>query len=147
MIEDNNLANIDDEVVDEVVIGALALLAEGETCVVSSKTPVRPDDITVAVFCDSDQQSAVILRCSYALAKNLTGRMLELEPHEIVPADMVDATGELVNVIAGNLRGLIRFPGAMTAPFLLDQDMYAQLCTGAVNTYSVTGEGMQVFLM
>lgn len=140
----NNLASIDNESVDEVVIGAMALLLEIESCAASVEPLAKPDDITMAVYCDSNQQTAVILRCSRALSTTLTGSMLELTPDEIALDDILDATGELVNVIAGNLRGLVSSPGAMTAPFVLEEEIYAQCCTGAVNNYTVGGESMQV---
>lgn len=144
MMELNSLPGIDSSTVDEVVIGAMELLVEGETCSISSGTLANTDDITVAVYCDANQQSAVVLRCSYALALNLTGKMLEMGAEEIEPSDILDATGELVNVIAGNLRGLITSPGAMTAPFVVEQNIYAGMQAGAVNTYCVAGRGMQV---
>ena len=147
MMEPNSLASIDNETVDEVVIGALAMLIEDDTCAVSFVSPSDAEDITVAVYCDDDQQSAVVLRCSQALARNLTGKMLELEPDEIVDADILDATGELVNVIAGNLRGLVSSPGTMTAPFALDHEAYRRFFSAAVNTYSVTDEALQVLRM
>ncbi len=142
-----NLSEIDSASVDEIVVGAFSMLVDDDNCSVSGEAPTSAMDISVAVYCDSNQQSAVVLRCSRLLATRLTGKMLELSPEEIVAEDIADATGELVNVIAGNLRGLVSSPDTMTAPFVVDSAIYAQLAKGAVNNYTVTGEVLQVIRM
>lgn len=106
-------------VVDQAVAQTFQMLIETDAIPAQFDAPGASDDITVAVYCDEHQQSAVMIRCSRELGKVLTSRMLESPAESLGDEDVRDATGELVNVIAGSLRGLMDSPGAMSTPFPL----------------------------
>lgn len=138
-MENPSLTSIEDAVVDDVVTSAMSMLVNEDSHAVIPSLPDDSDDLTVAVWCDSNQQSAIVLRCSYSLASKFSSRLLDLEQGNLVEADVLDATGELVNVIAGNLRGLIACPGSMTTPFFVDKASNANFSTGAHNAYHSMG--------
>lgn len=144
MTEPNTLAGIESSLVDDVVIGAMAMLVDDTACEVAGNLPLNADDVTVAVYCDNGRAGAVVLRCTKNLANALASTMLELDPEEVGHSDVLDATGELVNVIAGNLRGLVENPGTMTPPFEFERCLYEKFPDGAVNSFHVSGGSMQV---
>ncbi len=53
---------------------------------------------------------------SESLARELTSLLMERPSHENSPEDVSDAVGELVNIIAGNLRGMLPAPCQLSLP-------------------------------
>ena len=106
-------------ILDQAVEQTFSLLVGFEALPSTAPPCYAVDDLCVAVYCDQIQQSAVVVRCGRSLASAFAERMLEMLPEELQEDDLVDATGELVNVIAGTLRGLLPTIGAMSPPFQL----------------------------
>ena len=104
-------------ILDQAVAQTFDLLVGFEALPSGPPKCYAADDLSLAVYCDEDQQSVVIVRCSRSLASTFAERMLDIPAAEVQENDLVDATGELANVIAGTLRGLLPTVGAMSPPF------------------------------
>ncbi len=109
--------NVTPETLDQIVRQTISLLIESDACPDCTSPRYSGDDFSVAVYCDENQQSAVLMRCSRPLAMLLTCKLLEVPAEEIQETDLLDATGEVVNVIAGSLRGLMLELSTMSTPF------------------------------
>lgn len=59
--------------------------------------------VVVQVDVNGRNQLGVELRIPMPLAKDLTGRMLEIDPNETAEEDCLSAAGELANMITGRL--------------------------------------------
>ena len=104
-------------VLDQAVSQTFSLLVNCATLPTGTERSYGTEDLSLAVYCDQHQQSVVVVRCSRSLASVFAERMLEIPSDEVQENDRIDATGELVNVIAGTLRGLFPTIGTMSPPF------------------------------
>jgi hypothetical protein len=110
---------IPQQTIHDLVEQTFSLLLQFSTCPEAVQPVYRDDDVSMAVYCDPFQQSAVIVRCTRPLADYVAGQLLELEQSDIHEEDRIDAVGELVNVIAGSLRGLLPALQSMSVPFTI----------------------------
>ncbi|WP_169164540.1 chemotaxis protein CheX [Cellulomonas taurus] len=78
-------------------------------------TPTDPLAAWVDVHGELAGRAAVI--CETATAHELARALLRMEPHEeVTPADLVDAFGEVANVVGGNIKALLPSQGSLTLP-------------------------------
>lgn len=62
-----------------------------------------------------------LLQCSKAVAYDLARALLGMEEDEPVDGDdLIDAFGEVANVVGGNLKSLLTDPGALSLPVVAD---------------------------
>jgi chemotaxis protein CheX len=59
---------------------------------------------------------SVIIGCSQALAQRAAGVMFDVAPADATPSDVIDAVGELANVLGGNVKGLVPGPSVLSIP-------------------------------
>lgn len=78
-------------------------------------TPADPLAAWVDVHGELAGRAAVI--CETATAHDLARALLRMEPdEEVTPADLVDAFGEVANVVGGNIKALLPSQGSLTLP-------------------------------
>lgn len=61
-------------------------------------------------------EGAVLLRCERPLAGRIAAAMLELDEKDVSDDDVLDAFGELANVVGGNLKALLPGPSTLSIP-------------------------------
>lgn len=67
--------------------------------------PLSESDVTALIGIAGDRQGFVSIHCTQAQARDFTARMLGLEREEVTDPDSVlDAMGEIVNMVAGNVK-------------------------------------------
>lgn len=77
--------------------------------------PVDPLAAWVDVHGELAGRAAVI--CETAAAHDLARALLRMDPgEEVTPADLVDAFGEVANVVGGNIKALLPSQGTLTLP-------------------------------
>jgi len=59
---------------------------------------------------------AVVLTVSEELSKQITATLFDIEHSEVGHDDLMDAMGEMVNVVSGNLKALLPAPSALSLP-------------------------------
>ncbi|GIG24637.1 chemotaxis protein CheX [Cellulomonas denverensis] len=78
-------------------------------------TPADPLAAWVDVHGELAGRAAVI--CETATAHDLARALLRMDPdEEVTPADLVDAFGEVANVVGGNIKALLPSQGSLTLP-------------------------------
>jgi chemotaxis protein CheX len=81
----------------------------------SSSTP-STESVTASVSVSGDWNGHIAVQCPHATAQDLTSAMLGMSLDEIATEDVVDAVGELVNIIGGNVKGLMSSPNQLSLP-------------------------------
>ncbi|HMK98335.1 MAG TPA: chemotaxis protein CheX [Acidimicrobiales bacterium] len=84
-------------------------------------SPLLPGDlysgeVIAEVHISGEWNGTVRLSCSQVAARHATAAMFSMGDDEVTPADVADAIGELVNVVGGNIKGLVEAPSALSLP-------------------------------
>ena len=67
--------------------------------------PLFSSDVTALIGMAGDRQGFVSIHCTHAQAREFTARLLGMERDEVSDAESIlDAMGELVNMVAGNVK-------------------------------------------
>ena len=67
-----------------------------------------------------DWQLGVLLYCSKALAQNAAGVMFGMEPANTTVADVQDTLCELINIITGNVKGVLSGNNHLSLPSVVN---------------------------
>ena len=91
-----------------------------------SPVPVVPSDalLTGTVFISGQWNGLVSLTCSSLAAVRAAALMFDAEIEEVGRADVLDAVGELVNIVGGNLKGMLPSPTGLSLPSVTDGSMH-----------------------
>jgi hypothetical protein len=73
-------------------------------------------EITASVCIAGAWLGHVVLRSDLSAAANIAATMLDLDPNGVKPDDIQDATGELMNIMAGNVKSLLPHPSHLALP-------------------------------
>ncbi|WP_433086743.1 chemotaxis protein CheX [Dactylosporangium sp. CA-052675] len=76
----------------------------------------EPFDVTAGVSIAGAWHGHVILRCRVDGAAAMAAAMLEMPAGSVRLDDIVDAAGELMNIIAGNVKSLLPQPSVVALP-------------------------------
>src|SRR5262245_14915283 len=68
----------------------------------------------------------VVVSSSRNAAVGVAAAMLQMEPDEVTDADILDAAGELVNVIGGNVKSLLPQPSNLSLPITSDSGRHVR---------------------
>ena len=99
-LDDNGLADIANEVWRAYLDtdGTHPLVRVDESGAVS---------VTASISVTGAWDGHVVIGCSQRAAVALAAAMLDLPPSEVTESDVLDAAGELVNVVGGNVKSLV----------------------------------------
>lgn len=87
----------------------------------STKAPAPGCDmVTAEIQLTGTARGTVLLRCAANQARDLTGQFLGTDAPTHVDSDVLDVMGELVNMVAGNLKCAL-LPGARLSIPLVSQ--------------------------
>lgn len=88
----------------------------------------RPQDLVTAVVSFAGAWSgALVLECTSRQARLFAQRILSIDPPTMVNEDVKDALGELVNVLAGNLKSLLPHGVVISMPSMNLNGDFAKL--------------------
>jgi chemotaxis protein CheX len=73
-------------------------------------------DVTASIGLAGAWNGLAVLRCGLPGAGVMTGAMLDIEAAAAGPDDCADALGELVNILAGNVKSLLPQPSHLSLP-------------------------------
>lgn len=73
-------------------------------------------DVTASIGLAGAWDGLVVLRCGLSAAGEVAGAMLDVEPAAANADDRIDALGELVNILAGNVKSLLPKPSHLSLP-------------------------------
>jgi CheY-specific phosphatase CheX len=77
------------------------------------------DSVVSILHYSEPSKGAMLVECSPALAFTFTARLMSIKRPSSVDADVIDAMGELVNMIGGNLKALMPEETCISAPQVL----------------------------
>jgi chemotaxis protein CheX len=104
---------------------------------------------TASVGFVGEWRGALLIRCSAETAEGLTKRLLNLEP--VSPEEVADATGELANMIGGNLKSVLPTGVALTVPVVVaGQSTTTTVCRGGESSstnYSCEAGNLEISLV
>ncbi|GAA2326189.1 chemotaxis protein CheX [Dactylosporangium salmoneum] len=93
-----------------------AYLGSSPTSAAVAEVPQADAEITASVCIAGAWLGHVVLRSGLAAAAAIAAAMLDLDPTRVKPDDIQDATGELMNITAGNLKSLLPQPSHLALP-------------------------------
>jgi chemotaxis protein CheX len=91
----------------------------------------RTSVVTSAIFFAGSWKGAVVLECSEAQARFLTGRLMDIPEPPRMDNDTRDAMGEVVNMIGGNLKSVLPPGVGLSMPSVLEGADYAYRICGS----------------
>ncbi len=108
---------------------ATMLTLEVEMC----ETPwfAAQDRLTAAVHLAGDWNGAVLVECGRGQACRFAGRFLSKDPPKAVDDVVLDALGELANMIGGNLKRVLSPGIRLSMPAVVDGSDYSLRICGA----------------
>lgn len=132
----------DDEVVrivEATWVGFLGLSLDR----ISEPRPQNDTSVTGVVQIAGGWEGTVLLVCTGELARKAAAAMLAMEPGELGAEELRDALGEMVNMVAGNIKALV--PGAthLSLPTVVEGRDYELTVPGStiLNRLSFLCEG------
>lgn len=114
------------EMLVQIVESVFATMMDMQVTI--DKTPLIPggDRLMSFVPLTGAWNGAVQFECSPRQACQFTGRFLSMNPPDKVDADVVDALGELANMIGGNLKCAMPAGVHLALPSVADNTTYDQ---------------------
>ena len=76
--------------------------------------------IAATVDISGEWNGTACLSCSVAAGRRAAAVMFEMEDDELTAAEVADAVGELINVVGGNIKGLLPNPTSLSLPVVHD---------------------------
>jgi chemotaxis protein CheX len=107
-----------------------AFLSESDDIVPLAVVP-SDASLTGTVFISGEWNGLVSLTCSSVAATRAASLMFDAELEKVSSADIVDAVGELVNIVGGNLKGMLPSPTGLSLPSVADGDVQVDSQAGA----------------
>jgi chemotaxis protein CheX len=87
--------------------------------------------LTGSIHISGTWNGLVSLTCSAEAATRATASMLATPPGEVDPSDVLDVVGELVNIVGGNIKGLLPPPSDLSLPSVTDGSLHVDTRAGA----------------
>lgn len=97
--------------------GLLPGIAQGDT---GSGWSSEGAGIAATVDISGEWNGTACLSCSIAAGRRAASVMFEMDDEELTAAEISDAIGELINVVGGNIKGLLPSPSALSLPVVHD---------------------------
>ncbi|GAA0903291.1 hypothetical protein GCM10009557_79180 [Virgisporangium ochraceum] len=88
----------------------------GENPLMAGPAPANADDVHGSVSVTGAWDGQVVVTFSQVAAQRATAALLGLETDEVSAPDVMDAVGELVNIIGGSVKSLMPQPTVLSLP-------------------------------
>jgi chemotaxis protein CheX len=83
--------------------------------------PLTGEAVVGSVSISGSWQGTVLVGCSVRLARQATATMLALEEDVVTDEDVVDAVGELANMVGGNVKSMLAMDSRLSVPTVWNQ--------------------------
>jgi chemotaxis protein CheX len=90
-----------------------------------------PGAITTAVSISGTWTGTVILSLSPDVARATSAMLFHLPPVDVTEADKCEVAAELVNIIGGNLKGVLPSPSSLSLPTVIEGEDLDAYVSGA----------------
>ncbi len=109
-----------------------------ETLDVGGELPPGDARVTACVTVSGAWNGAILLECGSDAARDAAAALFMAEPAEMSDPDIADALGELVNMVGGNVKGLLPGPSKLSVPSVTYGAGYVVHVPGSVPVVSAT---------
>ena len=92
---------------------------EGANPLLLGPPAVPSQEVSASVSVTGAWRGHIVVSCSSTAARNASAALLGADLVDITPEDVVDALGELANIIGGNVKGLLPEPSALSLPVVV----------------------------
>jgi chemotaxis protein CheX len=92
---------------------------EGVSPLIPQPPGAIPRDVSASVSVTGAWRGHIVIACSQTASRNAAAALLGVELADVTQEDVSDAVGELVNIIGGNVKGLMPEPSALSLPVVL----------------------------
>lgn len=96
---------------------------------------VPSPSITGCVQITGEWEGAVLLSCSEAFARTATEAMFMTD--EVTDDDIIDAVGELTNMVGGNVKSLLPGPSQLSVPSVASGEKYTVHVPGTTRLHEL----------
>jgi chemotaxis protein CheX len=129
-----------------VVAGVFQTMLDVHVEVVEAGAPLAGDLATSAVLFAGEWHGAVVLECPIEHAFELTRRLMKIPRPSALDDDVRDTLGELANMVAGNLKGVMPQGVALSMPTVVAGSDYSLRLCGVVarEAWRFAGDGVQI---
>jgi chemotaxis protein CheX len=77
---------------------------------------IPSDRVTACVHVTGGYTGSVLLQLSAVAARLVAAALFQIEPADVGDDDLIDAAGEVVNIVGGNVKGILPGPSALSLP-------------------------------
>ena len=145
--------NISDQL-DEVIHTVWQTMLGQDLRSVPLQTPWREEGTKGMMACiqiTGGWEGAVTIECSADLARSMAEDMFGMEPGEAADDEILDALGELVNVVGGNVKALLDGGADLSLPAVTSGVDYTVVVPGSTETcklgFDFDGQPVRVGLL
>lgn len=107
-----------------------AFLPDAEE-ILSYQVTSAENSLTGIVHISGEWNGLVSMTCSSTAALRAAAFMLGTGLDEVGPSDVLDAVGELVNIVGGNIKGMLPPPTGLSLPSVTDGSLHVDTRSGA----------------
>ena len=125
------------EQLDEVIHTVWQTMLGQDVCSVPPVNPWRDDGVPGMMACiqiTGAWEGAVTIECTAELARKMAEDMFGMEPGEAEDEEVLDALGELVNVVGGNVKALLDGGADLSLPAVTSGVDYRVVVPGSTET-------------
>jgi chemotaxis protein CheX len=120
-----------EDVVTEITSSVWSAFLSGSDDIIPLAVVPSDSSLTGTVFISGQWNGLVSLTCSSVAATRAASLMFDADLEKVSPADVLDAVGELVNIVGGNLKGMLPSPTGLSLPSVTDGDVQVDTPAGA----------------
>jgi chemotaxis protein CheX len=77
------------------------------------------DKVTGCVHLSGAYTGAIMLQCSPPAARDAAAALFSVSPDDVTPAEVVDAMGEIANMVGGNVKSMLPGPSTLSLPSVI----------------------------
>jgi chemotaxis protein CheX len=136
------------EAIETIWSTMLGLSAEAQPNAPAMLDPIRPNVYTCCIQISGKWEGAVTVECSNTLARRIAAIMFSSDPLEVNSEQVMDALGEMTNMVGGNIKSLLPEPSRLSMPSVTKGSDYIFTVAGGRSlarlTFQCDGKPFQV---
>lgn len=86
------------------------------TGLVAGGTEMTADKITGCVHLSGAYTGSIMLQCSPPAARDAAAALFSIAPDDVTQTELVDAIGEIANMVGGNVKSMLPGPSMLSLP-------------------------------
>jgi chemotaxis protein CheX len=83
---------------------------------VPDESVMTDDKITGCVHLSGAYTGSIMLQCSPPAARDAAAALFSMAPGDVTQTELVDAIGEIANMVGGNVKSMLPGPSALSLP-------------------------------